>query len=541
MPDKKSSGIRQRLSNIRGSSSLRAYEKRLQITDEIIAEMRSRGSLFKTERGYFYFEERPAPKLYPIHSDSVELSALISDRYGINRAERREYEHILAGLETECHLRGCSVEVHRLAHYDRETGRLYVSKFDGFVYRLNGRSIRQVPNGTDDIFFWDDPSWQPYEVFRGKLRRRLKAGLLKRLIFNSTNFSNGTSLSADDQRWLFSVWLRSHFFGTVLPTKSILLTCGEKGSGKTLALRKWLKLLFGAAGEVTSLERDKQDGFVAAVCSQPVVVFDNVDEHVGWLADHLAQIGTGTSFKRRQLYTTNEQVEFKPQCFIALNSRTPKFIAGRDDVLDRTLVLQAERLTAYTSEDELLEDIAKHRNSLWTELLRGLNKLLAVTPATQFRTRATGSRMADFAGFALAVARAEGAEKKAARILNCLEGRRSEMLLGDEPISLCLEKWLENPENHGRQVSSSQLQKELSAAATANGFSWPYKNGHSLGQKLAHIASGLSQRFRVEITRDTANQLRYRFWPRTESLNQPESGIPEIQPDNLLQENGLAS
>jgi hypothetical protein len=412
---------------------------------------------------------------------------------------------------------------------------LYVSKFDGWVYRLNGRSIGQVPNGTDGIFFWDDPNWQPYEVIRGKLRGKLRAGILAPLIFNSTNFSNGTSLSADDQRWLFSVWLRSHFFGSLLPTKPILLTCGEKGSGKTLALRKWLKLLFGAAGEVTSLERDKPDGFVAAVCSQPVVVFDNVDEHVGWLADHLAQIATGTSFKRRQLYSTNDQVEFKPHCFVALNSRTPKFVNGRDDVLDRTLVLQAERLTAYAGEDELLEEIAKQRNSLWTELLRGLNKLLSVTPATQFRTEATKFRMADFAGFVLAVARADGVGSEAARILHCLEAPRSEMLLGDEPISFCLEKWLEKPENHGRQVSSSQLQKELSAAASANGATWPYKNGHSLGQRLAHITSDLSQRFRVEPSKDSANLLLYRFWPTAESLNQPESGNPAIQAAKPMQ------
>jgi hypothetical protein len=539
MPDKKGSEIRQGLVEIRTIGSLKAYEKREKITGEIIADLKRRGKLFKTARGYFYFEKEPAPKLYPVTADSIELSALMSDRYGINQSERREYEHILVGLRNECYLRGLSVEVHRLAHYNRTTGRLYISRFDGWVYRLNGRSISQVPNGTDGVFFWDDSNWQPYKIFRGKLRGKLRAGLLKPLIFDSTNFSADGALSVDDQRWLFSVWLRSHFFASLLPTKPLLLTCGEKGSGKTLALRKWLKLLFGGSGEVTSLERDKQDAFIAAVCSQPLVVFDNVDEHVGWLADNLAQVATGISFKRRQLYTTNDPVEYKPRCFVALNSRTPKFIAGRDDVLDRTLVLQAERLTAYAGEDELLEDIATNRNSLWTELLRGLNRLLSVTPVSQFRTRKTGFRMADFAGFALAVARAEGAEKKATRILRCLEGSRSEMLLGDEPVSLCLEEWLEKRENQGREVCSGELQRELSELALANGVPWPYKSGHSLGQRLAHITSSLSQRFRVEPSKDSANQIRYRFWPRTESLNQPEAGIPAIQPDNSTQTGDL--
>lgn len=243
----------------------------------------------------------------------------------------------------------------------------------------------------------------------------------------------------------------------------------------------------------------------------------------------LAQLATGISYRRRDLYTTNEQVEYKPQCFVALNSRTPKFITGRDDVLDRTLLLQAERFSEYTAEHELLEEIAEHRNSLWTELLRGLNKLLSVTPANEFRTRGTNFPMADFAGFALAVARAEGAVDKATRILKCLEERRSEMLLGDEPVFLCLEKWLEKSDNRGRELSSGQLEGELSKVASANGLAWPFTSGHSLGQRLAHITSALSERFCLEAHKDSANQRRYRFWPKAESLNLTESASAENQ------------
>jgi hypothetical protein len=522
--------VRERISEIRRTrlSEMPAHEKRALTTEVIIADLKSKGSLFKTPRGLFYFEKDEVPRLFSIDKGAIGLSAMIDERYGINGAERTEYEHVLNGLCYEAHLRGRSVNVHRLAHYDHETGRLYLSRFDGWVYRLNGRSILQVPNGTDDVFFWDDPQWQPYEVFRGRLRGNLKNGLLKPLVFDSVNFTDEDALTADDQRWLFSVWLRSHFFASLLPTKPLLLICGEKGSGKTLAMRRWLRLLFGPSGELASLERDKPDGFVAAVCSNPVIALDNVDERVGWLADKLAQLATGISYKRRELYTTNKHVDFKPECFVALNSRTPKFIDGRDDVLDRTLILQTERRKDFVAEHELLEEIAVKRNSLWTELLRGLNKLLSVTPPKAFRAR-TNFRMADFAGFALAVARAEGVEGKAARILECLEGRRSEMLLGQEPIFLCLEKWLGETENCGRQVSSGELHIELSDVARVIGVSWPHRSGHSLGQRLANIASNLGQSFRVETTKDSANQLRYRFWPRAESLNRAESPTDSIQ------------
>jgi hypothetical protein len=497
---------------IRKDKARPAYEKRNAITQEIIADLKSRGSFFNTEQGLFLFQNEPTPRLYLIQPNSVPLESLIADRFGINPAEQREYSHIIKGLMIEAHLRGEKVSVRRLSFYDRETGRLYVSRFDGAMYRLNGRSALLVPSGTDGVFFWDDPDWQPYEIVRGKGQRKQPCNLLNRLIFDSANVSASGDCNREDQIWIFSAWLRSHFFSSLLPTKALLLVCGEKGSGKTLSLRKWLKFLFGPAGEVISLERGKEDGFIAAVSSQPVVVCDNVDEHVSWLADKLAQLSTGISITRRALFTTNDTARYRPQCFIALTSRTPKFMDGRDDVLDRTLILQTERLSGFKSEDALLEEIARNRNMLWTELLRDFNRLLSLTTPGGFRADSVKSRMADFAGFAVAVARAEGDPDRAARILESLETHRTEMLLNAEPIFFCLEKWLETPANRGREVSSSDLHAALAPVAMQCKMPWPYTSARSLGQKLAHISTNLSKHFRVEKRRDSANQTHYRFW-----------------------------
>ena len=58
------------------------------------------------------------------------------------------------------------------------------------------------------MFFLDDSSWQPYEFFREKPGKHKRGDLLKELIFDSPNFSEGDGLlSVEDQRWLFSVWL----------------------------------------------------------------------------------------------------------------------------------------------------------------------------------------------------------------------------------------------------------------------------------------------------------------------------------------------
>ena len=198
-------------------------------------------------------------------------------------------------------------------------------------------------------------------------------------------------------------------------------------------------------------------------------------------------------------------------------------------MLDRTLVLETERRKEFVSEGALLRRIEKQRNLLWTELLRSLNRIVAQYPRQEHESDASGFRMADFAAFARLVARAEGDEGKADRILAKLESRRTGMLLAEEPIKDCLEKWLEQPQNHGRRMSSAMLQEELAAIASRMQIFWPYRNAHSLGQRLPHITNTLSQLFRIETESDSANQVWHRFWPRAESLNRAESRMRVIQ------------
>jgi hypothetical protein len=526
----KPSNIKEQIAEIRRriGNETRAHERRQKVTDIVIRDLWNRGTFFSTPEGHFYFEKSEAPRLLPIEEDSVALTAMIQERYGINRAERREFEHILSGLVTEAHLNGQKVDVHRLAHYDIESGRLYVSRFNGWMYRLDGKQIRQISNGADDVFFWDDPRWQPYEL----LREEGESGLLESVIMNSANFSEAQGLSIHDQHWLFSIWCRSQFFSSIHPTKPILLVCGEKGGGKTLSLRKWLKLLFGNTADVTALERSKPDGFVAAICSSPLAVFDNVDERISWLADHLAQLATGVTFKRRKYYTTNQVVEFQPQCFVALTSRTPKFIEGRDDVLDRMLILQTERLEQFDPEQAQLQRVAKHRNFLWTELLRGLNKIVAALEQRRGEVLQVRFRMADFASFALIAASAEGQEERAQRILEKMETRRTDMLLAEEPVSICLEEWLEKPENWGRPVTSGDLNSELDTIAESLSVHWPYRNAHALGQRLSHISANLTEIFDLDITVDKhAKQSLYRFWPLGESEQESACAAFAVLPE----------
>jgi hypothetical protein len=496
-----------------------AHERRQLVTDKIVKDLLEDGTFFKAPEGHFYFNRSEPPRLFPI-AKSIALEAFINERYGINPAEDQEFRHIISGLEIEAEVRGEKVEVRRLAHFNRDTRTLYVSRFDGCMFRLYQNVIEQVPNGTDGVFFWDDPGWEPF-----KMVPAAPTGLVDKLIFHSANFSEADGLTKFEQGWIFYAWCLAQFFGSLHPTKPLLLICGEKGGGKTLCLRKWLKLLFGTGADVTALERGKQDGFVAAVCSSPIAVFDNVDEHVSWLPDHLAQLATGIKFMRRKYYTTNETVEFQPNCFVALTSRTPKFIDGRDDVLDRTLVLHTKRRANYSPENAQLQLIATNRDALWSELLSYLSHIVAYLGNDKLAEEYVRFRMADFASFAMLVGSVRGQTGVVRSILEKLDSVRSDMLLSEDPVCVCLESWLKEPKNHLREITSGDLNSELGVIAKGEKIGWRYENGRALAQRLAHIVTNLEQRFGVKIGQDSAKQKLYSFFPKTETLNQTDSSL----------------
>lgn len=478
---------------------MKAFERWRRIGDIIVSDLKNHGEFFQTPEGPFVFDREYCSPL-PITIDDAKLGSVILYRYGIN-AQEYGFKQVIAKLQAFAELYGRKVEIRRVAHWDSGTKKLYVSRFDGKIYRLNGRKVELVDNGTDDVFFRDDPQWEPFNYRPGTPKGRLHQHL-----FDSVNFEDWR-LSVRDQGLLLKVWVLATFFGSTQPTKMILLLLGVHGSGKSLALRRLQKLIFGPRVDLHSVERDKQDAFIATVTTEPLALFDNLDERISWLPANLSRVATGVTFPRRQLYTTNTKVNFPAVSWLGITSRSVDFMENQPDLPDRTLPLKLARITDLSrrSEAELLRAIASERDDLMSELLDELNETVRRL-RKRCQLNGHGLRMADFAEFCIRI----NGRRKGLPLLQRLEQAQAALVFENEPLRTLLELWLANCANEGRSVTAGDLFRELAVIARQKAISWPFSNSTALGKRLAQVQSALRTGMQISTVTHN-NQTNYRF------------------------------
>ena len=493
--------LKAQIEDIRKDKYAKVFLIKKQISDKIIDDMREHGRFYRTPTDQYYWFSRDLTRLVEVGDKFFEQ--LVNDRYGLNRSEI-EYEYLIADLETEAGRRGKESEIYRFAHYDKDNHVLYIDRNDFQMYRLNGTNIDLIPNSTDGVLFITDLQNEPFEI-----KNIGGEGYLRPLIIDPTNCVQGeyVNLTADEQKYLFQIWIYTLFFEELQPTKPIQVFIGPQGSGKTTRQRICGKWLFGRHFDVQGV--NEEDDFIATITHNYFAVFDNVDTYKDWLNDRLAQAATGQRIEKRELYTTNRLVRYYPRCFLSLNSREPKF--KRPDVVDRLLLFRVQRLEKFSSEARLLGKISQYRNELWSEMLNDLNQIIATLKADD-ETFFSQHRMADWAELGWRIAKTQNAGDYFIELLAKMDKEQSIFVLEEDPIFLCLDVWLGISQNQGREVTASTLYSEFQIIAEKEKMSFTFKNARSFGIHLQNILGNLREFFDVKA--EKKNKWYYTFAPK---------------------------
>ena len=495
--------IIQEIEVVRLSPHLKFHEKKREVSNIISEDLTASGEFYVTPNELTFYFHDPEKHLYQIGDKPFEIK--IFKWYGLNRTER-EYDYLIANLESTAHIVGNQTEVYHFAYYNANQRVLYIDNNNSQMYRLDGKSVKLIPNGTDGILFLGKRFYEPFEI------RELSADekFIEPILIEPINFAKGAqvNLAPDEQRMIYWVWIYSLFFESLLPTKPLCTFIGPMGSGKSTTFKAIGKTLFGNSFNVTPVT--KQDGFRAAICNNYIVAFDNVDGKIKWLNDDLAVAATGGNITLRELYTTNREITFSPRCFLCLNAREPQF--KRDDVASRLLLFRVETLEACLSEYKIFENILEHRNDLWSELIRDLNNIVAAL-ATDSEPFTSKWRMADWATLGWRIAKTDDAADVFIELLNKMTVAQAEFLLEDDPIVECLDYWLQKPLNVGREITSGELYKEFIDVAKDNKI--PLEEAVSspsaFGKKLKGLSKSIQNFYQVEMHVDNRNKRYYNF------------------------------
>jgi hypothetical protein len=476
-------GVRQRKDN---QDRRKDFEINREVTSTILVHLERVGRFYTDGcAAYFFFETDK--HLIEINPEGEGFRLLLY-RYGINPIESI-YRWIAEELRNVALSKGERAEIHRLSHYDSRRFTVYFYGGNNRVYRISCDRIDLVDNGTDGVLFVSDPRCKAFErvpVPDGPSR-------FTEIITSKINFADDV-LTAGERQRIFELWFYSTFFESIMPTKPIVAFIGPKGSGKSITLRKTGMLLFGERFDVTPLTNDSKD-FDAAVTNSPFVAFDNADHKCAWLNDRLATVATGGVIKRRELYTTNRLVEIPSRCFVGITAHTPHF--RRDDVADRLLIMKVERFEEFVAEKTLLAEVVARRNDILSEVIEKLQRIVRALRAEQGVDDSSAFRMADFADFAVKVARHEGWGEQLRRIFEKLGHEQSEFTLEGDPIYETLSVWA--AENPGHEVTYKDLWAELKTVADHEGIDFhEYEtNARAFVRRMPNIRSNLEEFFEI--------------------------------------------
>jgi hypothetical protein len=179
---------------------------------------------------------------------------------------------------------------------------------------------------------------------------------------------------------------------------------GEKGAGKSVGQRVLRRLIDPSMTETLSFAGEDRE-VVQQLAHHYCPIYDNLDTLPSWLSDRLCRAVTGEGFSKRELFSDDDDVIYAYRRVILING--VNVIAQRADLLDRSILIELERITssARREEREFWAEFEAKRPEILGALFDALSGAMRAYESVRLPTL---QRMADFTRWGAAAAEALG-------------------------------------------------------------------------------------------------------------------------------------
>jgi hypothetical protein len=201
--------------------------------------------------------------------------------------------------------------------------------------------------------------------------------------------------ASDNDNWILTLAWLSQAFWCKGPYAHMYLR-GQQGTLKTYMMKMLKTISDPSTTTERNLTKSEQD-IAIAIGSESIPCFGNLSGISNGIADLFCIASTGGSFAKRALYTDNEEAVTKVKCILLMNGIDD--LGQRGDLLDRTIVLDLEKVETRRTEEEVDAEIEEKKAKLFGCLLDmtvlGLDRIDSIELENP-------PRMADFAKWASA-------------------------------------------------------------------------------------------------------------------------------------------
>lgn len=373
----------------------KGYDQKYKTSLVIRNWLANKGRFFRTDSGVVYFFDIKNKSLLPINdsrdNSTQDFKNLVNGEPELNPT-LPAFEYLFQDI-----LKDASdlpeTRVNKVMYFDEKRMALYFYGNNGATLKITASKMELVDNGSDEILFVK--SGDPINLF--KIINAKQTDALQKYYLDRVNFRSTENITVKEQKLLLEVYLHSLFFESIQPTKPIVVFQGETGSGKTDALKAMGKILIGDSFHESSIQKEERD-FQSAIYNNYYYQLDNMDANKpNWFEDAIATMSTGGSMIVRTLYKnpTDEPTVIHPHCFVSISTMNAKFT--RQDVANRTLVFELEKLTNY--ENSFLPIIGRHREEILGNVFLNCQKIIKALEDNQDIIIDSKLRLADFAAF----------------------------------------------------------------------------------------------------------------------------------------------